>query len=79
MPIQITRTMVKSESYRLIDVARLRGELQRHGVSQNALAREMGMDTGQMSRMLSGRANPSGPTLARLRDAMHRLTGEEYL
>ena len=50
-----------------------------HGISQNEVARRAGISTAHLSRIMNGRATPSGDVLRRLHGVLFRPTAAELV
>ena len=60
----------------VLDVRYIKECMDRHGLTQLDLAREMGAHPAQISRWMKGRHQPTLSTIQRMTEAMERLTGE---
>ena len=54
----------------------LRASIEASGLTQNGLARRVGISTSHMSQIVNGRMNPSLRTAARIYDALAERAGE---
>ena len=62
-----------------VDCEALWDRMEAHGISQNEVARRAGISTAHLSRIMNGRATPSGDVLRRLHGVLFRPTAAELV
>ena len=62
-----------------VDREALWGRMDAHGLSQNEVARRAGISSAHLSRIMNGRATPSGEVLRKLHGVLFQPTAQELV